>query len=151
MPKKELEILLGIEILMGIVKMPAIEDYWSNNLRFDSIASAMSIKRYRYLKRYLHFCDNTDVNKNDRYHKVAVVMEHVRQQCLKLEEEHSYAIDEMIIPYKGKKAGSRKQYNPKKPHRWGFKFLVRAGTSGMVYDFFAYDGASTFQNVNFTD
>lgn len=26
--KKEIEILLGIEILMGIVRMPAIDDYW---------------------------------------------------------------------------------------------------------------------------
>lgn len=149
--KKEIEILLGIEIIMGIVKMPAIEDYWSNDLRFEPIASAMGIKRYKSIKRFLHFCDNTNVDKNDRYHKVSVVMEHVRQQCLKLEEERSFAVDEMIIPYKGKKAGNRKQYNPKKPHKWGFKFLVRAGTSGMVYDFFAFDGANTFQRVQFTE
>lgn len=149
--RKEIEIVLGIEIIMGIVKMPAIEDYWSNDLRFEPIASAMGIKRYRSIKRYLHFCDNTKIDKNDSYHKVSAVMEHVRQQCLKLEEERSFAIDEMIIPYKGKKAGNRRQYNPKKPHKWGFKFQVRAGTSGMVYDFFAYDGANTFNNVKFSD
>lgn len=149
--RKEIEIVLGIEIIMGIVKMPAIEDYWSNDLRFEPIASSMGIKRFRSIKRYLHFCDNTNVNKNDSYHKVSAVMEHVRQKCLKIEEERSFAVDEMIIPYKGKKAGNRRQYNPKKPHKWGFKFQVRAGTSGMVYDFFAYDGSNTFHNVKFTD
>jgi hypothetical protein len=149
--KKELEIFIGIEILMGIVKMPAVEDYWCNDLRFESVASSMSLKRYRCIKRYLHFCDNTNVDASNRYHKIAVVMEHVRQQCLRIEEERSFAVDEMIIPYKGKKAGGRKQYNPKKPHKWGFKFLVRAGTSGMVYDFFAYDGSHTFQKDKFTD
>lgn len=149
--RKEIEIVLGIEIIMGIVKMPAIEDYWSNDLRFEPIASAMGIKRYRSIKRFLHFCDNTNVDKNDSYYKVSTVMTHIRQGCLKVEEERSFAVDEMIIPYKGKKAGNRKQYNPKKPHKWGFKFLVRAGTSGMVYDFFAYDGANTFQGVPFTE
>lgn len=149
--RKEIEIVLGISIIMGIVKMPSIEDYWCNDLRFDPIANAMGIKRYRTIKRFLHFCDNTNVNKNDSYHKISAVMEHVRQQCLKLEEERSFAVDEMVIPYKGKKAGKRRQYNPNKPHKWGFKFQVRAGTSGMVYDFFPYDGADTFQNVKFTE
>lgn len=131
--------------------MSAIEDYWSNDLRFEPIASAIPIKRYKCIKRYLHFCDNTTVDQSDSYHKVSTVIEHVRKQCLKIEEERSFAIDEMIIPYKGKKAGHRKQYIPKKPHKWGFKFLVRAGTSGMVYDFFAYDGSNTFQNIQFTE
>ncbi|CAK1585347.1 unnamed protein product [Parnassius mnemosyne] len=97
------------------------------------------------------FCDNTNVNHSDSYHKVSPVIEHVRKQCLKIEEERAFAIDEMIIPYKGKKAGHRKQYNPKKPHKWGFKFLVRAGSSGMVYDFFPYDGSNTFQDTQFTE
>lgn len=110
--KKEIESYLGIEIIMGIVNMPAVEDYWSNDLRFEPIASAMSIKRYRCIKRYLHFCDNTIVDKTDGYHKVSAVIEHVRQRCLEIEEERSFAIDEMIIPYKGKKAGNKKQYNP---------------------------------------
>ena len=33
-----------------------------------------------------------------------------------------------------------RQYNPKKPHKWGFKNLMRAGQSGMIYDFFIYGG-----------
>ncbi|XP_045495949.1 piggyBac transposable element-derived protein 3-like [Colias croceus] len=148
--KKEMEILIGIEILMGIVDLPAVEDYWSTELKYEQISSAMSLKRYRTIKRYLHFCDNANVDKNDRYNKITPVMAYIRNQCLKIEEERSFAIDEMIIPYKGKKAGSRRQYMPKKPNKWGFKFLVRAGTSGMVYDFFAYDGANTFQGIQFS-
>ncbi|KAH9644135.1 hypothetical protein HF086_010350 [Spodoptera exigua] len=111
--QKEIEVLLGIEILMGIVDLPAVEDYWSADLKYEQISSAMSLKRYRSIKRYLHFCDNTNVDKNDRYNKISPVMEYIRKQCLKIEEERSFAIDEMIIPYKGKKAGSRRQYMPK--------------------------------------
>jgi hypothetical protein len=149
--RKDIEILLGIEIMMGIVDLPAVEDYWSADLKYEQIASTMSLKRYRSIKRFLHFCDNTNVDKNDGYNKITPIMDYVRKQCLTIEEERSFSIDEMIIPYKGKKAGSRRQYMPKKPNKWGFKFFVRAGTSGMVYDFFAYDGANTFRGVQFTE
>ncbi|KAF9414210.1 hypothetical protein HW555_007823, partial [Spodoptera exigua] len=138
---KSINIFLEIE--MGIVKMPAVEDYWCKDLRFENIASPMIVKRYRCIKRYLHFCDNTNVDTTNRYHIISVVLEYIRQQCLKLEEERSFAIDEMIIPYKNKKAGSRKQYNPKNPTNGVSKFWFG--------DFFAYDGSHTFKNDKFTD
>jgi hypothetical protein len=40
---------------------------------------------------------------------------------------------------------------PKKPKKWGFKMFVRADVSGIVYDFFVYAGASTFNNIDFTE
>jgi len=33
-----------------------------------------------------------------------------------------------------------RQYNPKKPKKLGFKNLVCAGNSGMMYDFYIYCG-----------
>ena len=45
----------------------------------------------------------------------------------------------MIIPSKTKFSKIR-QYNPKNPKKWGFKNLVRAGSSGMMYDFYIYSG-----------
>lgn len=78
-------------------------------------------------------------------------MEHLPQQCLKIEEDRSFAGDEMIIPYKGNIAGNRKQHNPKKLNQWGFKFLVRAGTSGMVYELFLSEGAKKNSGLRFTE
>ena len=49
------------------------------------------------------------------------------------------SIDEQIVPAKTKHSGIR-QYNAKKPHKWGFKNFVRAGQSGIIYDFFFYTG-----------
>ncbi|CAJ1067244.1 piggyBac transposable element-derived protein 3 isoform X2 [Xyrichtys novacula] len=66
------------------------------------------------------------------------------KKCLEIESENMFSIDEMIVPYKGTKAGSLRQYLPSKPHHWGFKIFVRAGISGMVYDFLTYTGKSTF-------
>ncbi len=47
--------------------------------------------------------------------------------------------DEQIIPSKTR-YGKIRQYNKKKPNKWGFKNLVRAGASGIIYDFYIYGG-----------
>ncbi|CAH0725058.1 unnamed protein product, partial [Brenthis ino] len=151
MTKEEYENFLGIDMLMSIVGMPSYKDYWSHQLRYDKIASVMPLKRYQLLRKYMHFSDNSNVSPNDRYGKVRPVMEHIRKNCLRIEPEKSFSVDEMIIPYKGTRAGSRRQYIKNKPHPWGFKFLVRAGVSGIVYDFFPYAGETTFDDVSFTD
>ena len=57
------------------------------------------------------------------------------------------SIDEQIIPAKTKRSGIR-QYNPKKPVKWGFKMFVRAGNSGFMYDFFLYTGKNSIGKEN---
>lgn len=69
---------------------------------------------------------------------------------MKLEEEGKYSIDEMMIPYKGTKAGKRRQYIKNKPKKWGYKNFVRAGVSGLIYDFIMYGGEDTFRHHTFT-
>ena len=49
------------------------------------------------------------------------------------------------------KFSSIRQYNPKKPKKWGFKNLVRAGSSGMMYDFFIYEGKPSTNDNDNTD
>jgi len=83
------------------------------------------------LRGTIHFVDNAsrDANKHDKLFKIRPILEMVRANCLK--------IDEQIIPAKTRRSGIR-QYNPKKPVKWGFKMFVRAGQTGMMYDFFLY-------------
>lgn len=51
-----------------------------------------------------------------------------------------------MVPYKGIFAGKRRQYMPAKPTKWGIKFFVRAGISGMVYNIIMYNGKDTLQS-----
>lgn len=37
-----------------------------------------------------------------------------------------------------------------KPNKWGFKKFVRAGMSGIVYDFLLYGGEDTFRYIQFS-
>jgi len=84
---------------------------------------------------------------DDRFFKIRPLIEKIRQVCLSIPEEGKFSIDEMMIAYKGKKAGSLRQ---EKPIRWGFKFFVRAGTSGIIYDFLPFSGENTFDKIQFT-
>ncbi|KAF0709034.1 piggyBac transposable element-derived protein 3-like, partial [Aphis craccivora] len=95
-----------------------------------------------------------DISDNDyvsRQDYVLTSFEYFDKNCLKQEQGKQFSIDEMIIPYKGKRAGSRRQYIKSKPKKWGFKFIVRAGINGMVYDFFPYCGETTFDKFTFSN
>ena len=46
------------------------------------------------------------------------------------------SVDEQLIPF----TSSMKQYISSKPHKWGFKYFVLAGKSGIIYDFIPYTG-----------
>ncbi|XP_063372172.1 piggyBac transposable element-derived protein 2-like [Cydia amplana] len=141
---------LAIKIMMGIVVMPSYLDYWSKQFRYAPIADLMSLKRYQQIRRYLHFADINFEN-SDRYYKVRPVVEKIKKNCLAEETERSFSIDEQMIPYKGTKAGKRRQYMKDKPNKWGFKNYVRAGPSGMIYDFILYGGEDTFRFHKFAD
>lgn len=47
-------------------------------------------------------------------------------------------VDEQIVPFKGKHP--MKQYNPKKPKRWGYKIFVLSDNRGLVNNFEMYTG-----------
>lgn len=149
--KEEFRDFLAIHIIMGVVSMPSYLDYWSHRFKYIKVADIMPLKRYQKIRRYLHFANN-NLENGDRYYKIRPVLEKVRQNCLKYQGlENKFSIDEMMIAYKGSKAGKRKQYMKDKPNKWGFKNFVRAGVSGMIYDFIMYGGEDTFRFHRFTD
>lgn len=146
----ELRDFLAIHIIMGVVSMPSYTDYWSLRYRYPLVADLMPLKRYQQIRRNIHFVDN-NIQDADRYYKVRPLVQKVRENCLAQDNEKKYSIDEMMIPYKGTKAGKRRQYMKDKPNKWGFKNYVRAGVSGMIYDFLLYGGEDTFRFHVFTE
>ncbi|KAJ8980494.1 hypothetical protein NQ317_000610, partial [Molorchus minor] len=57
----EIKCFMGLNILMGIKKMPSYKDYWSAriDLRDHFIASCMSRNRFSWLLGHIHVNDNT--------------------------------------------------------------------------------------------
>ena len=66
---------------------------------------------------------------------------------MKFEPKEFHSIDEQIIPSK-KKFSSIRQYNPKKPKKFEFKYLVHAGSSGFMCDFYIYEWKHNNDSVN---
>ena len=113
---------------------------------YAPIADITIRTRYRTLCQYLHVVDNTKKdeaqNKEDKIFKIRPMLEAMRNNCVKVLPVSVHSIDEQIIPTKTKTSGIR-QYNPRKPSKWGFKKFVRAAESGYIYDFFLYTGKNS--------
>ena len=144
--KSEMEQFIGIQMLMSIVSLPAYYMYWAVDTKYSPIADIMSINRYKKMRQYIHCNDNSKrnskENQDNKLYKIEPVLNMVRENCTKIEPEVNQSIDEQIIPAKTSHSGIR-QYNPKKPKKWGFKNFVRAGEGGIRYDFFLYSGSTS--------
>lgn len=118
--------------------------YWENNTRVEKVSSVMSRDRWEEIKRYLHCNDNSsqlplgDQNR-DKLFKVRPVIDHLQKKFRALPKTQFLCVDEQIVPFKGK--SGLKQYNPKKPHKWGYKLFVLCNEKGMVHNFEVYTGS----------
>ncbi|XP_022164201.1 piggyBac transposable element-derived protein 3-like, partial [Myzus persicae] len=152
--QEKLSDFLAVQLWMGVNKLPAYTDYWSNLMGVPKVQDIMPLKKYQKILRSLHFQNNDECDPNDRFYKIRPFLNKIRHNCLNQEEGKEgtrYSIDEMMIPYKGTKAGSRRQYIKSKPKKWGFKFFIRAGINGQVFDILPYGGESTFTDTQFSE
>ena len=62
---EEMMFFLGIHLVMGVQKLPSVEDYWSTHPLLDApgVIQGMSIHRFKALKSSLHLNDNSKAKK----------------------------------------------------------------------------------------
>ena len=102
---------------MSLVRLPSYELFWSTEFRCSAVTDVMSLKHYEYLRRYLQAIDNTTKNEHFcKLFKVKPVLDAVRNNCIKIEQERDQSVDEQMIPATAKRSGIR-QYMPKKIHK----------------------------------
>ncbi|KRY99138.1 hypothetical protein T11_13745, partial [Trichinella zimbabwensis] len=78
-----------------------------------------------------------DSNSEVVYSEFILLQWTVNRELWPPKNEEKQAIDEQIIPFKGKH--KLKIFTPRKPRRWGFKLFSRCGISGILYDFAFYE------------
>lgn len=106
----------------------------------------MSQNRFETIRAYIHVNDNTNLpDGNDPAHdklfKIRPLIDAVRDNMKKVPLDSKVSIDELIIPFKGR--SHMKQYNPKKPHKWGIKVFALASKCGIINDYEIYVGKGT--------
>lgn len=143
----ELKAYLGFNILMGLVQMPEVEDYWKmdEHFHYAPTAGRISCDRFREISIYLHFSDNTTLPKRgergyDRLGKVRSIIQAVSQVLTSSYNiSRDVVVDEAMIPFQGR--SSLKQYLPKKPIKRGIKVWCLAdSTTGYIRTFDVYTG-----------
>ncbi|CAH1983894.1 unnamed protein product [Acanthoscelides obtectus] len=94
----------------------------------------------------MHFNNNDNVIPrgtlgHDKLFKIRPFLDSLQERLNKIPIEEHVAADEQIISTKAR--STIKQYNPKKPHKWGFKVIVLCGISGFNYSFDIFAGAQS--------
>ena len=74
----------------------------------------------------------------DKIKKIRPLVEGLRQRYGTVAMEEHLSVDEQIVPFKGRSC--LRQFNPKKPHKWGYKIWVLCGANGYAFDFEVYTG-----------
>lgn len=143
---KGLKTYFAINIAMTYIRYPNVRMYWSSllGIRMNIISNAMNVNRFGEIKRFLHFEDNAKkpdsvVPGIDKYWKLRPIISMLHDSFhLATSADEHIAIDEMIIPFKGR--SGLKQYMKAKPKKWGFKVWVQANHNGYVNCFDLYQG-----------
>ena len=143
----DLRAFMGFMILMGIVHLPSIGDYWKKDdmCHYAPIASRISRKRFFVTQRYLHFVDNSTLAppgsaNYQNLGKVQPVIDFLSDRFRTIYNIHrDVSVDEAMIPFKGR--SSMKQYLPLKPVKRGFKvWMLADAVNGYVSGFEVYTG-----------
>lgn len=143
---KEIKAFLGLNIMMGIKKLPSYRDYWSSDsvLRDQFISSAMPVNRFGWLLSNLHLNDNSNMPNRqdqnyDKLYKLRPFLDSLSSTFISCYNPTEYqTVDESMIRFKGR--SSLKQYMPLKPIKRGYKVWVRADESGYICEFQIYTG-----------
>lgn len=143
---KEMSTFLGLNLLMGIKKLPSYLDFWSSRreLRDEFISSSMSRDRFKWLLGNIHVNDNSVVPQRgspqyDKLYKLRPFIQKLSQTFLDCyKPSKNQAVDESMIRFKGR--STLKQYMPLKPIKRGYKVWIRADSSGYVCQFQIYTG-----------
>ena len=141
---EEITKFVAILLYMGITQCPSLDDYWAMNTRVHQVADVMSSKRFRLLRRTIHFNDNANVAGTvDRFFKIRPIFTFLNAAFKSQPQTPKQSIDEVMVGYKGKTAGNLRQYIKTKPDKWGFKLFSRASEDGFIHDMVMYQGKTT--------
>jgi Transposase IS4 len=149
----EMKLFLAISMLMGVIRKPTIDLYWSTSTLFATPAFGTMMTRNRYclILKVLHFCNNDfmlskDSPDYDRLFKIRDVYNSMTNSFVDAYlPGKDIAIDEGMVRWFGR--GFR-TYLPSKRAKYGMKAYKLCEDSGYTYRFQLYTGQTAVINDN---
>lgn len=140
----ELFSFIGVLILSGYCSVSRRKMYWQNadDTNNKLVTAAISRDRFQYLMNNIHFNDNNELDKEDKFSKMRPLFDSLNKKFIEyapIEEYHS--VDEAMVPYFGRHGC--KQFIRGKPIRWGYKLWVGATRLGYIVNFDPYQGSNS--------
>lgn len=134
---------LGILLYTSFLRMPNTRFYWSDAMGISEIKHVMPINKFEKLRKFFHINDNSlhkprEHPQHDRLHKIRPLIDTLNIRFRSVPFEQHLSIDEQVCSTKVRHF--MKQYQPNKPHKWGFKLFVLSGVSGFAYQFEIFSG-----------
>ncbi|XP_048587830.1 piggyBac transposable element-derived protein 4 [Nematostella vectensis] len=137
----EMKAFFGLNIAMGIVKLPEAKMYWQKKiwlLTVPSFSQVMSRNRFFQILQYIHVSDDSNIVPSgqpgyDKLHKIKPLLNLLFPKFENAYNLHkNISIDECMIPWRGRL--SFRQFIANKPVRFGIKVWVLADSeSKYVY------------------
>jgi len=114
----ELSAFIGFMLLMGIVHLPSIADYWKRDevCHYAPVARRISRNRFFDIQRYLHFADNSTLAapgtpEYKRLGKIQPIIDSLLGRFQAVYNLHrDVSVDEAMVAFKGR--STLKQYMP---------------------------------------
>ncbi|CAG4992133.1 unnamed protein product [Parnassius apollo] len=111
----------------------------------------MPVNKFEKIRRFIYFNDNSkivsrDNAAHDRLYKIRPIVWKLNETCLNVPFEKYLYVDEDICSTKARH--NLKRYNPKKPHKWGYKIYVLSSVSGFAYKYEPETGAENVVGPN---
>lgn len=144
----ELRVFLALVMLQGVIQKPDMKLFWSKNplLMTPFFLQAMSHRRFKQIKQFLHFSNNNEYNPrthpNPKLNKIWPILINLKEKFKSsVTPERDITVDESLLMFKGRL--SWKQFIPLKRARFGIKsYLLCESKSGYVWDLSIYTGRS---------
>lgn len=143
----EIQKFLGIIVYMSINNPPRTRCLWRHDIGIPNVRNAMTINDFERLKGIIHFNDNSTIlpkedPKFDILHKLRPLLTELNNRFSSVPMTSKLSVDEQICATKCRH--QLKQYNPMKPHKWGFKLFMLCDITGLSYNFEIYTGATNW-------
>lgn len=137
-----------VVLCMGFVPLPSYKLYWKKNTLFENlfIKNILSIKRYEFIKKYLHFQEDRGdkVTLSKIEDLVAYYNGKFKANC---PDGKYYTIDETMVPFRGRL--KIRQYLKNKPVKYGIKIYALADSeTAYLKQWYVYSGREDRKNTN---
>ena len=134
----EMRVFVGLVLHMGVINLPRLSDYWSNDPMYKTYLRSkyMSRNRFYLLLHFWHFEINGN---NERLNKIEFLMNHWNNTMKRIYcPNENFSLDESVVLWRRRTIF--RQYIKGKKHKCGVKFYELCESDGLILRSFIYSG-----------